>query len=281
MIRPTASVLVLLFGLLATAAGAADPADAAVEKDGARNLRGLVNKIVSPLTNQLTPGAWGRKKPGVIDPKYQPTQTIGSDYNPTRPAPIDPKIDPKYNPTMPAPKDDPNYKPGTRGRNLRGLVNKMVSPLMSQTEPGLWVRKKPAPIDPLDDPTQTIGPDYNPTRPAPIDPKIDPKYNPTMPAPKDDPNYKPGTRNLRGLIGDVTVRKKPGITYNPTRPSPDYQPTLPAPGIIDPLDDPTRTTLDPIKYNPTRPRDIDKYNPTMPPMDDPQYNPTMPAPASF
>ena len=204
MIRPTASVLVLL-GLLATAAGAADP-DATVEKDGARNLRGLVNKIVSPLTNQFDPGTWGRKKPGVIDPKYQPTQTIGPDYNPTRPRVEDP-----------------------------------------------------------------------------IDPKFDPKYNPTMPAPKDDPNYKPGTRNLRGLIGDVTVRKKPGITYNPTRPrpSPDYQPTLPAPGIIDPLDDPTRTTLDPIKYNPTRPRDIDKYNPTMPPMDDPQYNPTMPAPASF
>ena len=275
MIRPTASVLVLLFGLLATAAGAADPADAAVEKDGARNLRGLVNKIVSPLTNQLTPGAWGRKKPGVIDPKYQPTQTIGSDYNPTRPAPIDPKIDPKYNPTMPAPKDDPNYKPGTRGRNLRGLVNKMVSPLMSQTEPGLWVRKKPAPIDPLDDPTQTIGPDYNPTRPAPIDPKIDPKYNPTMPAPKDDPNYKPGTRNLRGLVdkmvSPLTNQIGPGVWDRKK------------PGVIDPLDDPTRPTktIDPNKYNPTRPRDIDKYNPTMPPMDDPQYNPTMPAPASF
>ena len=172
MIRPTASVLVLLFGLLATAAGAADPADAAVEKDGARNLRGLVNKIVSPLKS------------------YNPTRP-GPDYNPTRPAPIDPK----YNPTMP-------------------IIE-------------------------------------------------DPKYNPTMP-PMDDPNYKPGTSNLRGLIGDVTVRKKPGITYNPTRPrpSPDYQPTLPAPGIIDPLDDP-------IKYNPTRPRDHDKYNPTMP------------APASF
>ena len=196
MIRPTASVLVLL-GLLATAAGAADP-DATVEKDGARNLRGLVNKIVSPLTNQFDPGTWGRKKPGVIDPKYQPTQTIGPDYNPTRPAPIDPKIDPKYNPTMPAPKDDPNYKPGTR--NLRGLVDKMVSPLTNQIGPGVWDRKKPGVIDPLDDPTRptkTIDPNkYNPTRPRDIDkynptrPRDQEKYNPTMP-PIDDPQNNP------------------------------------------------------------------------------------------
>merc|ERR1719199_364477 len=52
MIRPAAAAVLLLLGVLATAAAAADAVpDAAVEEEG-RSLRGLVNKIVSPLTDK-------------------------------------------------------------------------------------------------------------------------------------------------------------------------------------------------------------------------------------
>ena len=79
MIRPSAAAaMLLLFGVLATTVSAAAAPDATSKKDG--NLRGLVNKIVSPLKNQI----------------YQPTKTIDPDYNPTRPVP-------DYNPTRPAP----------------------------------------------------------------------------------------------------------------------------------------------------------------------------------
>ena len=103
MIRPAAAAVLLLLGVLATAAAAADAIPDAAVKEEARSLRGLVNKIVSPLTDQLVI----RKKPGIKDdPAYDPTRVPGYD-------PIDPE---KYNPTRsPAPKDDPN------GRNLRDL----------------------------------------------------------------------------------------------------------------------------------------------------------------
>ena len=69
MIRPAAAAVLLLLGVLASAAAAADAVpDAAVEEEG-RSLRGLVNKIVSPL----------------MDKSYDPTRTPNPDYNPTRP----------------------------------------------------------------------------------------------------------------------------------------------------------------------------------------------------
>ena len=69
MIRPAAAAVLLLLGVLATAAAAADAVpDVAVEEEE-RSLRGLVNKIVSPLT----------------DKSYDPTRTPNPDYNPTRP----------------------------------------------------------------------------------------------------------------------------------------------------------------------------------------------------
>ena len=154
MIRPTAAAVLLILGVLATAAAATDAVpDAAVKEEG-RNLRGVVNKIVSPLTDQLVI----RKKPGIKDdPAYDPTRVPG--YNPTRP--IDPE---KYNPTRPlAPKDDPS------GRNLRGLINKIVSPLMEYVRIDQF-KTGPSPYNP----TRPIDPEkYNPTRP--IDPEpIDP-----------------------------------------------------------------------------------------------------------
>jgi len=174
MIRPTAPAVLLLLGVLATAAAAADAVSDATVKEEGRSLRGVVNKIVSPLTDQLVI----RKKPGIKDdPAYDPTRVPGYD-------PIDPE---KYNPTRsPAPKDDPN------GRNLRGLINKIVSPLMDQ------IYQSTTTIDPV-----TV-PGYNPTRPrtdtttvridqfktgpSPYNPTrpIDPEYNPTRsPAPID------------------------------------------------------------------------------------------------
>ena len=131
MIRPAAASVLLLLGVLATAAAAADAEEG-------RGLRGLVNKIVSPLTG----------------------------YNPTRP-----RIDPaKYNPTMP-PLDDPNG-----GRNLRGLVNKIVSPLTNQ------VYQPTTTIDPVK------VPGYNPTRPIDTDHRTHARtdqYTEPFPSPYD------------------------------------------------------------------------------------------------
>ena len=67
MIRPAAAAVLLLLGVLATAAADAVPDDAVKEEE--RSLRGLVDKIVSPLT----------------DKSYDPTRTPNPDYNPTRP----------------------------------------------------------------------------------------------------------------------------------------------------------------------------------------------------
>ena len=94
MIRPATAAVLLLLGVLATAAAAPADAvpDAAVKEEG-RGLRGLVNKIVSPLTDQI----------------YNPTRPVDPVYNPTRPRTdthvrIDQfgKADPApYNPTRP------------------------------------------------------------------------------------------------------------------------------------------------------------------------------------
>ena len=237
MIRPTAAAVLLLLGVLATAAAATDAVpDAAVKEEG-RNLRGVVNKIVSPLTDQLVI----RKKPGIKDdPAYDPTRVPGYNptrpgtdtttvridpekYNPTRPPIIDPEkynptrppiIDPeKYNPTRPpiidpekynptrspAPKDDPD------GRNLRGLINKIVSPLMDQS--------------------------YNPTR------SVDPAYNPTRAVDTG------GENDRRFWKSRTHVRID---QYTKTDPSP-Y--------------DPTRA-IEPEKYNPTRAIEPEPIDPT-------------------
>ena len=79
MIRPAAAAVLLLLGVLATAAAAADAVpDAAVEEEG-RSLRGLVNKIVSPLMD--------KSYDPTVSPRdsYDPTRTPNPDYNPTRP----------------------------------------------------------------------------------------------------------------------------------------------------------------------------------------------------
>ena len=168
MIRPAAASVLLLLGVLATAAAADAVPDAAVKEEG-RGLRGLVNKIVSPLTDQLVV----RKKPGIkddpaLDPaKYNPT--MPSPYNPTRP--IDPE---KYNPTMP-PLDDPNG-----GRNLRGLVNKIASPLKN-----IGYQPTTTIIDPVK------VPDYNPTRPRTDTHARTDQYTDPFPSPEYEPVYDP------------------------------------------------------------------------------------------
>ena len=95
MIRPTAAAMLLLFGVLATIVSAAVP-DATSKKDG--NLRGLANKIVSPLKNQIYQPTKTIDPAKTIDPDYNPTMPpetpMVPGYNPTRP---------HYNPTRPAP----------------------------------------------------------------------------------------------------------------------------------------------------------------------------------
>ena len=214
MIRPTAAAVLLILGVLATAAAATDAVpDAAVKEEG-RNLRGVVNKIVSPLTDQLVI----RKKPGIKDdPAYDPTRVPGYNptrpgtdtttvridpekYNPTRPPIIDPE---KYNPTRsPAPKDDPD------GRNLRGLINKIVSPLMDQS--------------------------YNPTR------SVDPAYNPTRAVDTGGENDRRFWKSRTHVRIDQYTKTDPS-PYDPTRAiEPEkYNPTR----AIEPEPiDPTKTT---------------------------------------